>query len=377
MKKGIAVLMSLLMAGSLLAGCVPNENSAPAVTSAQPAGNEPDGSSEETEVNTSDQKPLRVGTMAAAAGIAVKRAMDQGYFAEEGVNVEITIFATGAPINEAMAAGELDIGASGAASIFSLATGNSTLLFEQMSSGGMGIWVRPDSDILDTKGEIADAPEMYGSAGSLKGKKILCAAGTSSEYNVLRYVDQFGLTSGDVNIVYMDYGAAVQAFIAGEGDAIATMAPYSTQAEDAIGAKKCCTFEDATKSPLNDLVFCSNKLVETRREDVVKFMKALWRGVEDLQDDAVRRELSMQWFADNGRSYDDATMDQEIADRRFLTGEYLTSKDYVFGASVVPYAQFNVDIGNLTEDQLDEVTGSFDSTILSEVLGVTVPSYQK
>lgn len=149
------------------------------------------------------------------------------------------------------------------------------------------------------------------------------------------------------------------------------------QAEKEIGAVKCCTFEDATQSPLNDMIFCRREVLETRRDDVVKYMKAIWKAIEDLEDDGVRKEFSMKWFAENGREYDEVTMDQEIADRRFVTREDMVSGNYALGKSVVPYAEFNVQIGNLTDQQIEKVKKSFDATIMSEVLGTEIPVYSE
>lgn len=60
---------------------------------------------------------LIVGTMANALGLPVHWAQEKGYFEDAGLDVELEIFATGAPINEAMAAGELDVAVSGMASL--------------------------------------------------------------------------------------------------------------------------------------------------------------------------------------------------------------------------------------------------------------------
>ena len=44
---------------------------------------------------------LRVATMPLTAGVPVQYAADHGFFEEEGLNVQIDYYATGAPINEA------------------------------------------------------------------------------------------------------------------------------------------------------------------------------------------------------------------------------------------------------------------------------------
>jgi len=353
MKKMLITLLAVILAVSLLSGCVPKSSSVSP---------------------TSDKKnstPLRVGIMPSAVGAPVQYALEKGYFDEEGVNVEIVIFPSGAPINEAMAAKQIDVACSGAASIFSLANGTGKLIADVESSGGMGIWVRPDSDIMTVKGEIAENPEMYGSAETIKGKTFLATLGTASQFNVLRYIERFGLKEGDIKIQSMEFGPAAQAFIAGEGDAIATFAPYSSQVTEK-GAVMCTTFEDATQTALYDMMFARTDIVESRRDDLVKFTRAFERAVEDLSNDDVRREFSMKWFADNGRTYTDDTMTQELHDRRYVTKETMGTGDYVLGDAMPGYAQFNVDIGKIEKENLKNIDSCIDPTILEDAIGIDI-----
>lgn len=86
------------------------------------AGNSASGSSTETAKSDnagsdSSYDVLNVGTMALTCGIPVLYAEEQGYFKDAGLNVNIEIFATGAPINEAIAANQIDVAVSGFASV--------------------------------------------------------------------------------------------------------------------------------------------------------------------------------------------------------------------------------------------------------------------
>ena len=99
---------------------------------------------------------LRVATMPLTAGVPVQYA------------------ATGAPINEAIAAKEADIACSGFASVYSLANADCIWLADINTTGGMGIYARPDS-------VYANAPETNGVKGSkeiVKEAKIVEQAGT-------------------------------------------------------------------------------------------------------------------------------------------------------------------------------------------------------
>ena len=46
--------------------------------------------------------PLRVGVMPSAVGAPVQYALENGYFADEGIEIDLILFPSGAPINEAV-----------------------------------------------------------------------------------------------------------------------------------------------------------------------------------------------------------------------------------------------------------------------------------
>ena len=102
-----------------------------------------------------------------SGNVLVTIAEEKGYFEDAGLDVELEIFATGAPINEAMAAGELDVAVSGMASIYALGTGMYTYIGDGViTTGGESIYVREDSDIAKAG---ADEDGIIGSAETLKG----------------------------------------------------------------------------------------------------------------------------------------------------------------------------------------------------------------
>ena len=75
----------------------------------------------------------------------------------------------------------------------------------------MNWFARSDSDIVKAGETNSDYPGVLGSADSIKGKTILCPAGTLSQFEVSKYLSVFGLTTDDVNFVPMEYAQAYQA----------------------------------------------------------------------------------------------------------------------------------------------------------------------
>lgn len=316
-------------------------------------------------------KKLRIGTMPSTIGVPVAYAYDNGYFKDEGLDVEVVMFVTGAPINEALAAKQIDVAASGLASVFSLAIGTCKWVGEINTTGGMGIYVRPNSKILSVKGKVAGLPNIFGSAETIKGISVLGPLGTSSQFNTIRYIQRFGLKDSEIRTVHMEFGPALQAFKAGQGDALAASPPFSFDAE-AAGFIMAASFEDATGVELRDGLLARSEIVATRRQEVVAFVRAVYRACDALQDKALRAKYSKKWFGDNGRMYDDKTMADEIKVRDYITKAVMAKEGYLYGPGMIDIAQFFMEGGKIEKDNLPNVAKSFDVGILKEALGITV-----
>jgi ABC-type nitrate/sulfonate/bicarbonate transport system substrate-binding protein len=86
--------------------------------------------------------------------------------------VDLRIFATDVPVNEALAAEKLDMACSGFALIYSLANGNCMWLLDINSTGGMGIYARTDSPMVRAGGNVSGFPNILGSAATVKDLEI-------------------------------------------------------------------------------------------------------------------------------------------------------------------------------------------------------------
>lgn len=222
MKKALALVFSAIMALSL-AACGGASSSTAAASSNADGGTK-------TEAKSYDK--LIVGTMPLTVGVQVQYAMDKDYFEDAGLNVEIEYFATGAPINEAIAANEIDIACSGFASVYSLANAGCVWLADVNTTGGMGVYARADSALAAAGNTLTDNKNIIGSADTLKGLQVLEPLGTAVQYMAECYADKFGLTPNDINQVNMEFASAYQAFQTGEGDLAAMNPPYSYQMDE-------------------------------------------------------------------------------------------------------------------------------------------------
>lgn len=313
---------------------------------------------------------LRVGTMAKAMGLPVKYAMDQGYFDEKDLDIELITFATGAPINEAMNAGELDVAVSGMATVYNLATGNYTYIADTMiSEQGQSMYVRPDSNIAACD---ADESGIIGSAEAVEGISVLGPLSTSAQYNAIKYIEHFGLTAEDFNMVSMEYPQAYQAFITGEGDAIASTPPYAFQLEDA-GYVKVSDVSTLMGQPLTDGIYVPNDVAEERSEELLAFLKVYYQACQELLDDEVlRKEVGIAWYAEEGITYSDVDMENEIKAQTYTTLKSMKDEQYEFGATMTNMGQFFATQGLIEPDNLGNIEECLETSYIETILGNSV-----
>lgn len=378
MKRKIAILLSSMMLMSSLAGCGSAANSnGGADTENSTASESTQKTDEDGAKGEQNQEPsssteaalsgetLRVGTMPVTLGVPVQYAYDQGYFEDAGLDVEIVLFATGAPVNEAMAAGEIDVAVSGMASVYALATGMYTYIGDgSITLDGEAIYARPDSDIAKAEGVL---PGTKGSAETVKGKSILGPLATTAHFMAIKYVESLGLTANDFTMMSMEYAQAYQAFVMGDGDLLATKPPYTSQLE-AEGYVRVCSIADAMGSAMVNANYVQNALMEDRREDLKVFLDCYYRACEDLNNDKeMRKEYSMKWYADNGIEFSDADMEDEMATKIYPTFETLDSEEYPFGLTMTSIGEFFTEQGMIEEDNLPNIAASMDDSLVKEL----------
>ena len=152
MKKALSVISMILLVSSVMFAAAGQQQSA-----------------------TGDKsKVLRVGTIPAFNSVATKYIIDQGMGVKAGLKIETASFPTGAPMAEALGADLLDVGIMSGAAITAVSAYDCIIIGEvNGGTGGIGLWVRPNSPILGVKGANPKFPNVYGNAALLKGTQVL------------------------------------------------------------------------------------------------------------------------------------------------------------------------------------------------------------
>lgn len=373
MKQSFRRLTSLAVAGTLMAGMLAGcgGSGGSAASGSASGGGAAAGSSQTSAAGEKKFDTLNVGVLVSTVGIPALYADEKGWFDEAGLDVNIVVFPTGAPVNEAIAAEELDIACSGFASVYSLANAGCVWLADINTAGGMGLYARPDSDIVKAGKNLPDYPDVYGSADVLRGVQVLEPLGTSAQFCTESYLSKFGLSGDDVQQVHMEYAPAFQAFESGEGDINSCSPPYSYDMVDA-GYVEICSFEDATGVNLVDGCFARGEVVEKRPEEVQLFIDVLIRAMDELQDEKVRFEYTINKYAENAQDFTEEQMWQEINDRKYHGTAMVSDENYVFGACWTAITDFLVQVEKITADAAPNVLSSLDPSWVENATGADI-----
>ncbi len=343
---------------------------------------ETEGGSKETALSSAENKPsgdvIRVATMPNHIGLPIQYAVDQGMYEEAGLNIELILFPTGAPINEALSAGQVDLAGSGMASVFALASGDCYWLGDMVKTvAGLGVYVRPDSPVLKEKGLIEGKPNVYGSKETIKGLTILGSLGTSDQFEAVCWAQLFGLTGNDFEMLNMDRGPAVQAFKTGEGDAIACGGPpYNYELEEA-GYIQAAGLTDVSGITISDGLVGRKAFVDKRRDDVKKFVEVTYKAIDELySDDELTAKTGMKFYNDNGKDYSDAMMQGELNDKDYIGKETISQPDYRFGSTMAGMGGFYVKDGKIEPELEENIYSALYPELLEEIYGIDIQVFE-
>ena len=277
MKKVTALLLALLMMLSL-AACGGNTTNNTGNNTSNNSGN----TSGDEGGDTAEPITLRLAYMSNWGALwAVATADAKGYFADEGITVEMTPFEDGPTEIAAMESGSIDISYIGPGAHKLCSTGNAEVVLLQHLGDG--------DCIIGLKG-IKTLEE-------LKGKTIGYSAGTSSETILTVALESVGLTMNDVNAMSMDSTALTTAALSNTVDAVAAWAPLSlTILSEAEDATDICSNVDFASLVSPGSWVVNPKWAADNQDAMVRFVRAMYKGMDyaaaATTDDAIAEEVA-------------------------------------------------------------------------------------
>jgi NitT/TauT family transport system substrate-binding protein len=241
-----------------------------------------------------DGKTVNVGVVQLPIFAPLFVADAKGYFADEGLNVNIENVKSGQDAIPLAASGKLDAVLAGfSAGMFSAI--ESGLDVRVVGSMGVadGDTENPPSALVVRKA-LADSGEIT-SIADLKGRKVgaLGGAGATSAFYVGMALEEAGLTINDVEFVQLSSPDIPTGLKTGGIDAAFVSAPFWKVAVDEGSAVKMWTTPEGTSGTgvLYGAQFVESPLAQ-------EFFTALARGAQDLQGEARYSEENLKIIGD-------------------------------------------------------------------------------
>lgn len=221
--------------------------------------------------NAADMVRIGLATKTWFPTVIAQTAEDQGYFKDEGIEAELTVYQSGAEAVTAMVAGAADIiGSSSSVTASSRAKGVDAKLIGLLGSGNYGwqLMVLPKSPITEAK-QVESENVGITSAGSLSD---MLARWTMSDQSIT--FESIPLGGGGLlpNLISENVTAAVV---------------YSPLSYDVLvkgDARAILDYGTAMPEHLNSGWASTGSFIEENPELVQKATNALYRGVAYLQD---------------------------------------------------------------------------------------------
>ena len=175
------------------------------------------------------QEKVKVGVLKLTSSAVRFVGVEKGFFKEYGIDPELVFFQAAAPIATALAAGQVEVGATGlTAALYNIVLGGERLWI--VADKGREWPGYPLTAIVVQKdlgeGGVRTVPD-------LKGKRIgVTQLGSTFHYHLGNVLEKHGLTLNDVKIVPLQaMGAALEALKGKQVDAIVLPQPFPGRAE--------------------------------------------------------------------------------------------------------------------------------------------------
>ena len=345
MKKLTALLLALVMMMSLAAcgGNADQNSPAPDPTKEVEQSQAPD-ESKEPEPAKPDPIKLTVAYMPNYASLwGVLSAMEQGFFEEEGITIELKEFPDGPSEVAAMESGDVQLAYIGKGAHRLCILGNATIFAPSSVHTVDKVVCMPDSGIKSVE--------------DLAGKTIAFNAGSSSETTFNNALTVAGLTRDDVDPYEMSIDNMVPAAVSGDIDAAVCWNPYSGQILKQVEGSYEIEFADGSTNISSWI--CLPKYAEENRDILVRFSRALYKGM-DWGSKEENYDTVAQYCADRTKTSLESQQ-MQVGDAHWFNIADLTSglSDGTIKGYYEGMQNDMVQGENITADQAKEDVGDF------------------
>ena len=279
-----------------------------------------------------------------------------GYYDDEGINVNLSVINDATDSSNALIKGDLD--AAG------YTVNRYAFLMDKFKSNDVEV-VMPYIVNYSAGGDGIIAKSGIDSIEDLVGKKIGVPRYSEAQTLVKWFLNKSNLTDEQkkqIEFVYFnDPDETANAFFAGELDAAATWQPYLTQAEESTDSKILVDTKNATNLILDGIVFRKD-FVDNNPETVEKFIRATLRAIDDYDKDYTALKNNMQMFA----TMSDESIKETLADAKLAT--YNDNIKLLTDEAKILFEDMSniwIELGEKAYPEMED--SAFDSTIISKL----------
>ena len=259
---------------------------------------------------------------------------------EKGYKVKWKLFTDGSALLEVLMSGSIDYGR----------TGNTPPVVSQGSDSDIAYVA---SSYSKAEGSAILIPEAstISSLAELKGKKIAVSKGSSAHYFLIKALASVGLTTDDVELVFLDPSESRIAFESGNVDAWAIWDPYTAAAETELNAQELT----------NATGFSTDR-------DFILSSKSFLADNEEVTDILVAQMASTLEWVNNNKS----TIAIELADSLGISEEVaqtmVNRREYGMDASLTD---------EIMKEQQDIADTFYENGFITEQIDVTDALYDE
>jgi NitT/TauT family transport system substrate-binding protein len=122
----------------------------------------------------------------------------------------------------------------------------------------------------------------------LKGKKVATEEGTVDHFLLVQALKRAGMTMKDIQLVPLETSKAADAFVAGQVEAVAVFAPFTTKALKRAGSRELFSSKDFPGSISDHLVF--NRKFVNNHPDKVQAIVNTWFDTLDYNNNIKNKD---------------------------------------------------------------------------------------
>lgn len=257
---------------------------------------------------------LSVATIGIVSDGALLAGIDQGFFEEEGLEIETSIVANPSAALAAVQGGQVDIAYTQS---IPLLQGLATDIPVQILAPADGVPVDPEA--IEA---MEDPLALYGSAANditsieqLEGATISVPAREAQlEVTIAGALEEVGVDPGSINWVVLDFTSAVAALESGNVDAAGLVYPFAAQAEDDGHELVASPLKAFLEHGVSGMWVVGDEIAESRSDELAAFERAIVKSNAFAQENV---EVAVQAALD----YNDSTATVEETVPSYWTTE--------------------------------------------------------